>query len=239
MQFAFFPSDSRGGGDYGWLQTRYSYSFANYFDPGRMGFGMLRVLNDDWIAPGAGFGMHGHQDMEIITIPFSGRLAHKDTSGAEGTIGAYDVQVMSAGPGIEHSEYNASRTEPVTLFQIWILPRSRNLPFHYAEKRYDPEAFRGAFALLVGPESEARNGALPIYQDAYISRGHFEAGSEALYEVKRPGNGVFAIMIDGRASFEKQALASRDALEIQAIDTPLRFSFESDGDLLLIEVPLG
>ncbi len=238
MQTRFFPGEERGGGDHGWLRTRYSFSFADYFDPGRMGFGALRVINDDWIAPGRGFGTHGHRDMEIITIPLSGRLAHKDSSGAEGTICASDVQVMSAGPGVEHSEYNASESEPVTLFQIWIIPRASDLPFRYAEKRYDAAALEGAFTLLVGPEGSTGDEALSIYQDAYVSRGRFGAGTEASYKLRPPGNGVFALLIDGKAESEGQAPGSRDAVEISQIDGPLRFSFKEAGDLLLIEVPL-
>ncbi len=129
MQANFSPSNSRGGGEHGWLKTRHSYSFAHYYDPERMGFGALRVVNDDWIAPGMGFGTHGHQDMEIITLPLSGKLSHKDSSGAVGDLVPYQVQTVSAGKGVEHSEFNGSPEEPLTLLQIWILPRERDLEF--------------------------------------------------------------------------------------------------------------
>jgi redox-sensitive bicupin YhaK (pirin superfamily) len=238
MQLNFIPSESRGRGEYGWLSTRYSFSFANYFNPDRMGFGALRVINDDTIAPGQGFGTHGHQDMEIITIPLSGTLAHRDSSGAVGTLGPFTVQTMSAGTGVEHSEYNASSEAPLTLFQIWILPRERDLPFRYQEKAFSEDAFDGAFRLLVGPDED--EGALPIYQDAFLFRGRFEAGSAASYAPKEEGHGVFVMNISGRGSLFGQELSVRDALEISALEpgATLDFHFPERSDFLLIEVPL-
>lgn len=234
MEIKKIEADSRGQGSYGWLKTNYSFSFADYYNPDRLGFGKLRVINDDWIAPGAGFPAHSHHDMEIITIPFSGILAHEDNTGAKGTVPEGEVQVMSAGKWVEHSEYNASATEPLTLFQIWIETGKRGADARYDQKQYHPEDWQGKFLTLVGPEGEH---PLWIYQRAYISRGAFEAGQAFTYEVQLPGNHVYLMVIEGECEVESQALSRRDALEITAPDRVSGRATDMRADILVIEVP--
>ncbi len=235
MQSIFFPAESRGGADYGWLKTRYSFSFAEYFDPERMGFGALRVLNDDWIAGGAGFPPHAHADMEIITIPFSGALAHEDDTGGSGVVRAGDVQVMSAGTGVTHSEFNHSPDKPVTLFQIWIMTRRRGVQPRYAEKTFDPKDFRDAFFPIVGPDETG--GKLMIHQDAWLSLGHFESARNIVYRFNKPDNGVFVIAIEGSAIMAGRTLGKRDAIGIVGAES-VTMETQPGSRLLAIEVPM-
>ncbi len=223
-------ADKRGKGEHGWLSTRYSFSFADWYEPTRMGFGALRVINDDTIAPASGFGMHSHKDMEIITIVMSGTVTHKDSIGNTGTVPAGDVQVMSAGTGVTHSEYNESADQPLTLFQIWIMPKERNIAPRYAQKSFSAES-----ALLVSPDG--REGSLSIAQDAFISRVYLGAGETLSYAIKGEGNGVYVFIVDGSANVEDVELHARDALGVSGVQA---ISIASPGNvsLLVIEVPM-
>lgn len=171
------PSDERGRFDHGWLDTRHTFSFGDYHDPAHMGFRTLRVINEDVVAPGQGFGEHPHRDMEIITYVLSGALAHRDSLGNGESINPGDVQRMTAGSGIEHAEFNASRTEPVHLLQIWIRPAQRGLPPGYEQKSFPEQVRRGRLALLVSPD--AAEGSLKIHQDARLYAGLFKLGESA------------------------------------------------------------
>ncbi len=229
-------SIERGSANYGWLKTHYSFSFANYYNPKRMGFGALRVLNDDVIAPGTGFPFHSHKDMEIITIPLSGELEHKDTEGGHGIITENDVQIMSAGTGITHSEYNHSTTAPLSLFQIWIEPEKKNLPSRYEQKTFPIDARKNSLQVLVSPHTQS---ALKIFQDATISRIDLSLHSTFDYGMLPKNRGLSIMIIDGECVFETETLSSRDSLEIEGPTSKITLSTASRCSLLLIEVPLN
>lgn len=234
MTVRLYPSESRGKGNHGWLRTRFSYSFADYYDPDRMGFGALRVVNDDWIAPAAGFPTHGHQNMEIITIPLSGSLAHKDDAGGEGVVGTGMVQVMSAGTGVLHSEFNASKTEPVELFQIWIEPSIYHVAPRYQESEYSLRTDITNSVLLVGPSEKSTTW---IHQDAFISRINILAGETFVYSPFQEVNGVYLLVIGGQGSALGHDLDSRDALEIVK-EEKISIEAGTTMDILCIEIPL-
>lgn len=234
MQREISTAASRGYAKHGWLTTHHSFSFASYYDPRRMGFGALRVVNDDVIAPGAGFGRHHHDNMEIITLPLSGALKHEDSMGNSAVIEAGEVQVMSAGSGVEHAEFDASSTELVTLLQIWILTEKNGVSPRYDQRRFDPALFLDTFYQIVGPFGAE---SLAIHQEAFLSLGRFSAGKEAVYTIKRPGNGVYFFVIEGRATIAGTALETRDALALWDTESA---SLESNEAcfLLAIEVPM-
>lgn len=235
MKINIFPSDSRGKADHGWLHSRFSFSFAEYFDRQRLNFGVLRVINDDIIEPGMGFGTHPHDNMEIITIVHSGSLEHKDSMGNGSVIKAGDIQIMSAGTGIRHSEFNPSKTDEVSLFQIWIYPKIKNIRPRYDQATIDDCQLYNNFHMVVAPMGHQE--ALQINQDAYIFMGKFGADSNVNYTLQKPGNGVFVMVVSGNAETEGYMLSHRDAAEIS--DTSdVSFKFNSDSEVLLIEVPL-
>lgn len=237
MQTVFHKASERGYAKQGWLETHYSFSFAAYYNPLMMGFGALRVINDDTIAPGQGFGPHAHQNMEIITIPLSGALAHLDNMGNGAVIETGEVQVMSAGSEVEHSEMNASKTEPVSLLQIWIMTRTPGVAPHYEQKRFDPAHFQNQLSLVVGPEGNEKSGALSIHQDAFLSLGYFEIGKTALYTLKNKEHGVYIFVIEGQVLAGGTVLGTRDALGVWETDI-VNFTMESAAKILLIEVPM-
>lgn len=228
-------ANERGFADHGWLKAAHSFSFAQYYDPAKVHFGLLRVLNDDIVAPGMGFGMHGHDNMEIVTIPLEGVLAHKDSLGSEGTITAGEVQIMSAGSGIRHSEFNGSASEAVNLLQIWVFPKERNIEPRYDQKRFDTELAQNRFQILVSPAEE--EGALWINQNAVFAKGFFKSGGTYSYQVKHPGNGAYVFVIEGSIDLDSQLLARRDAVGVYDAE---RFDFEvkEDAQVLVIEVPM-
>lgn len=228
-------ANERGFADHGWLKAAHSFSFAQYYDPAKVHFGLLRVLNDDIVAPGMGFGMHGHDNMEIVTIPLEGVLAHKDSLGSEGTITAGEVQIMSAGSGIRHSEFNGSASEAVNLLQIWVFPKERNIEPRYDQKRFDTELAQNRFQILVSPAEE--EGALWINQNAVFAKGFFKSGGTYSYQIKHPGNGAYVFVIEGSIDLDTQLLARRDAVGVYDAD---RFDFEvnEDAQVLVIEVPM-
>lgn len=228
-------ANERGFADHGWLKAAHSFSFAQYYDPAKVHFGLLRVLNDDIVAPGMGFGMHGHDNMEIVTIPLEGMLAHKDSLGSEGTITAGEVQIMSAGSGIRHSEFNGSASEAVNLLQIWVFPKERNIEPRYDQKRFDTDLAQNRFQILVSPAEE--EGALWINQNAVFAKGFFKSGGTYSYQVKHPGNGAYVFVIEGSIDLDSQLLARRDAVGVYDAE---RFDFEvkEDAQVLVIEVPM-
>lgn len=233
MPATLFKNESRGGGEHGWLKTRYSFSFADYYNSDRMGFGALRVINDDWIAPGAGFPTHPHQNMEIITIPLAGALAHQDDAGGQGVVGVGQVQVMSAGRGVLHSEFNASTTEPVELFQIWIEPNVLHVDPRYQESAYIAPHTTGS-TLLVGPKGKNDTW---IYQEAFISRITVVPGEKYSHPLYNAENGVHLFVIEGEGKVLGHDLQRRDALEVQG-EPQIEVEVETFMDILCIEVPL-
>lgn len=235
MNTAFHEASSRGFAIHGWLTTHHSFSFASYYDPARMGFGALRVLNDDVIAPGSGFGKHPHDNMEIITIPLSGSLKHEDSMGNSAVIETGEVQVMSAGTGVEHAEWNASESDELTLLQIWILSEKRGVAPRYDQHRFDTAKYHNTFLSVVGPMGDEET--LGIYQDARISLGRFEAGKEEVYRLKSPAHGVYFFIIDGEGNIESQKVQRRDALGVWNT-TEVHVSSQTELFLLAVEVPM-
>jgi redox-sensitive bicupin YhaK (pirin superfamily) len=236
MKSVIHRAATRGKADFGWLKANYYFSFANYYDPSRIHFGMLRVVNDDYVDGGMGFSPHPHNDMEIITIPHSGSIAHKDSSGGQGVITAGEVQVMSAGSGVTHSEFNGSKTESLTLFQIWIFPNAKGLKPRYDQKKFDVEKRKNNFQLLVS--NDGRNDSLMINQDAFLSMIELEKGETKEYLNFIAKNGVYLIVIDGEILISGEPLTKRDAIGISGIN---KFTFEAKSKckLLFIEVPMN
>lgn len=228
MQKVIHRAHKRGVGEYGWLSTRYSFSFADWYDPTKMGFGALRVLNDDTIAPASGFGMHSHRDMEIITIVTSGAVTHEDDMGNKGTVPAGDVQVMSAGTGVTHAEHNRSPDEPLTLLQLWIEPRKKGGVPHYAQKSFDANA-----TLLVSPHGQ--EGSLSIGQDAFVSR--VAVPSAYRYTIQKTGNGVYLFVLTGEIVVDGVQVSTRDALGVTETDT-IVITSPAEATVLMIEVPM-
>lgn len=229
----YISADSRGIANHGWLEARHYFSFGTWYHPERIQFGALRVVNDDRVAPGMGFATHPHDNMEIITFPWTGTLRHKDSLGIEGNIQAGEVQIMSAGSGITHSEFNPSHRENLTLFQIWIFPNQREVEPRYQQFRY--EAGRNAFKLLIGPQNAQAPGW--IHQEAYLSLADLDEATHLAYQLHSPDNGVFFIQVSGESSIEGQKLAARDALELTK-KSDIRIDSLKGGRLLTIEVPI-
>ena len=235
MKTILFPAGERGTADYGWLKPNYYFSFAQYDDSEKVHFGSLRVLNDDYIAGGGSFATHPHDNMEIVTIPFTGALKHKDSTGGQGIIRAGDIQIMSAGTGVQHSEANASSTEPVTLFQIWVFPKERNITPRYDQKTFDVTERINKWQVVASPF--AADNALWINQDARFSLTSLGSGQSISYSNAFNGNGVFLVVISGSVNINEQQLYKRDALGIYETD---EFNIEAteDSELLAIEVPM-
>ena len=234
MTIELIKAAERGTADYGWLKPNYYFSFSGYHNPARVHFGMLRVLNDDFIAGGGMFPEHPHDNMEIVTIPFTGALSHRDSTGGQGIIRAGDVQIMSAGSGIRHSEANASSTEPVTLFQIWVFPKTRNITPRYDQRNFDPSGRVNRWQILVSPLPE--DDALDINQDARFSMADLDAGASLDYVNAFPGNLVFLVVVDGAAEIGSMALRRRDAAGIRDTDQ-FTLTATERSTLLAIEVP--
>jgi redox-sensitive bicupin YhaK (pirin superfamily) len=200
-----------------------------------MGFGQLRVINDDTVQPGRGFGTHPHENMEIVSIPLSGELRHQDSMGNAQHIKAGEVQIMSAGTGITHSEYNASDSEAVTFLQIWVLPKDMNIEPRYDQKLFTVEERQGRFQVIVSPEQN--DGSIWINQDAWFSLGEFSPGEASAYNVNRPGNGVYFFVIEGSASVAGKKLERRDGLGVEEV-SDVEISVIDHSQLLVIEVPM-
>ncbi len=233
-------SETRGYANHGWLNARHSFSFANYYNPERMHFGVVRVLNDDIVAPAMGFGTHPHDNMEIITIPLRGSLRHKDSMGNEAIIQENEVQIMSAGTGIQHSEFNASREKDINLLQIWLFPKQKNVMPRYDQRSFLPADRINQLQTVVAPlgSDEEKADAIGIHQDAWFSLGTLKEGIEKTYSVKKTGNGVYAFVIEGSVTVNGQPLSKRDALGISDINT-LTIKAETDAEILLMDVPMS
>ncbi len=236
MNTILFKAADRGSADYGWLKPNYYFSFSQYHNPSKVHFGLLRVLNDDFIAGGGAFPTHPHDNMEIVTIPFSGALQHKDSTGGQGIIKAGDVQIMSAGSGVQHSEANASKTDPVTLFQIWVFPKVDNIKPRYDQKAFDINDRVNKWQTVVSPVEADK--ALWINQDARFSLTKLEAGKTLDYTNAFKGNGVFLVAINGSVKVGDTVLNKRDAVGISTTDN-FTITASEDAELLAIEVPMG
>ncbi|MDP3118940.1 MAG: pirin family protein [Sulfuricurvum sp.] len=235
MNYAIHRANERGVAEHGWLHSRFSFSFADYHNRERMGFGVLRVINDDVVEPQSGFGMHPHRDMEIVTIVLKGSIEHTDSLGHHGFTNAGEIQVMSAGTGIEHSERNPSTDEPLELFQIWIFPNAHNLPPHYEQRDFRNVLMAGVWGVLVS--GDGHMGSMKIAQNANIKMTRLNAGSEIVCDEVPTGYGRLLLVIEGEVQIEGETLYRRD--ELQTVDTQL-FTIHalSQTHLLLFEVPM-
>jgi quercetin 2,3-dioxygenase len=235
MKTIFYPAKERGHINLGWLDSFHSFSFGQYHDPKKVHFGALRVVNDDSIAGGGGFGTHPHDNMEIVTIPLEGKLSHKDSTGNEGIIHKGDIQIMSAGTGIRHSEYNASATETAKLLQIWVFPKLKNIKPVYGQKTFDLKDRKNKWQVVVSPDAAEQ--ALNINQDAQFSLVDLEAGNSIGYQMKWKNSGLYLFVIEGAIQTSDQALSNRDALGISETEQ-VKIVAVSDAHLLAIEIPL-
>ena len=230
-------AQERGLVSFGWLDAKYSFSFGNYYNPDKMNFGALRVLNDDTIAPAMGFGKHPHKNMEIITIVQSGALKHEDSMGNKGIIEAGDIQVMSAGSGIEHSEVNASSQNSLTLFQLWIHSQRQDVTPRYEQKKIAPLLTDNAFTTIVKPKQEALKDDIWIHQQAYISIGNFSNETQTNYSMQQNQNGVYIMVIEGSIVVADQTLQHRDAIGLWNTQS-VNISITKNSKVLIVEVPM-
>lgn len=236
MKTVLHKAETRGHANHGWLDTNHTFSFAHYYDPQRMHFGALRVLNDDVVDGGNGFGTHPHDNMEIISIPLYGDLEHKDSMGTTAVIKQNDVQIMSAGKGIYHSEYNKNKDKKVNFLQIWVFPKEKNIEPRYEQKTYEPEDRVNKLQQVVSAVKGEEG--VWINQDAWFYLGNLKKGFETEYTIKQKGNGVYAFVIEGDATINGQALNKRDGLGVWDTDK-LSITATADIEVLLMEVPMN
>jgi quercetin 2,3-dioxygenase len=236
MKKVIHKAATRGHANHGWLNSFHTFSFSSYHNPERIHFGALRVLNDDTVAPGMGFGQHPHDNMEIISIPLSGELKHRDTTGTEAVIKTGDVQIMSAGSGLQHSEMNNSRTEEVKFLQIWVFPKEKNIKPRYDQKTFDASERISKWQLIVSPEKS--EDSIWINQDAWFSLSRLEKGKSLDYTLHKKGNGVYVFILKGDAQVAGESLQSRDGLGISESDE-VNFSTDTEAEILLLELPMS
>jgi len=242
MNTVLHKASTRGHANHGWLDTNHTFSFAHYYDPTRVHFGALRVLNDDFVDGGMGFGTHPHDNMEIISLPLSGDLEHKDSMGNVAVIKQNDVQIMSAGTGIYHSEYNKNKDKKVNFLQIWVFPKVRNIEPRYDQINFKPENRVNKLQQIVSP-SKTDEGVW-INQDAWFHLGNLKKGFATDYRIKQKGNGVYFFVIEGDVTFNPHAgqaggqkLNKRDGFGVWDVEK-LSISADSDAEVLLMEVPM-
>ena len=235
MKTILYPADSRGYADHGWLKTNHTFSFANYYNPERIHFGALRVLNDDWIAAGEGFGKHPHDNMEIITIPFTGAVLHQDSMGNKGVIMPGEIQVMSAGTGIFHSEHNNSKDEALTLFQIWVFPDKKNVTPRYDQITISDLSKKDELYQILSPNPDDQG--VWIHQNAWFHLGDLSKDTELDYTLKQAGSGVFIQVIEGEILVGENRLTTRDAVGITETDS-IHIKAETNARILVMEVPM-
>ena len=235
MKTVFHPSDSRGYANHGWLEARHSFSFASWYQPDRLHFGALRVLNDDIIQGGMGFGTHPHDNMEIVTIPLKGDLEHKDSMGNSAVIREGDIQVMSAGTGVQHSEYNNSPDKEINLFQLWLFPNKQNVKPRYEHLPIRSIHQKNKFFQILSPS--ANDQGVWIHQDAWMHILDADQDQSFDYVLQSPENGVYLIVIEGEVEVDNQTLFRRDAIGIWETDK-LTIKTKTDAELLLVQVPM-
>lgn len=235
MKVALHKASTRGRAEYGWLSSRYTFSFANYHDPQRMGFGMLRVINDDVVKPGMGFGTHPHRNMEIISIPLAGELRHHDSMENTQHIKAGEVQIMSAGTGLTHSEYNGSESGVANFLQIWVLPKKKNIEPRYDQKSFPSSERQGRIQNIVSPDPG--DDGTWINQDAWFWLWDFKAGQSGSYVVKKPENGVYFFVLEGAIIIAGERLERRDGLGVEDASS-IDLTATADCQLLIMDVPM-
>ncbi|GGD45217.1 pirin family protein [Muriicola marianensis] len=236
MKMTIHKAESRGHANHGWLNTYHTFSFASYYDPSRMNFGVLRVLNDDEVAPGMGFGTHPHQNMEIISIPLEGDLEHKDSMGNIAVIRSGDIQAMSAGTGVSHSEKNRNSDKAVKFLQIWVLPNKANVTPRYDQISLQPGALKDRFHQIISPNPEDEG--IWIHQDAWFHMGEFQAGSTPTYDLKKKSNGLYVFVLEGACEAGGENLNRRDGMGVWETES-VSFKMTEPSKLLLIEVPMA
>lgn len=235
MKTVYHKADTRGFADHGWLKSHHTFSFANYYNPERMNFGVLRVLNDDQVASGMGFGTHPHRDMEIISIPLEGDLEHKDSMGNTAVIRNGEIQVMSAGTGVMHSEYNKNKDEFVKFLQIWVIPNKMNVSPRYDQISIKENEKINDFQQILSPNPDDEG--VWIHQNAWFNLAKLEKGNAKEYKIHLPGNGVYVFVLKGSAKIGDQILGTRDGFGTWETD---KFTLEAleDSEILLMEVPM-
>lgn len=234
-KYSLHLADTRGDANHGWLQSKHSFSFAEYYDAERMNFGALRVLNDDQVAPGMGFGRHPHSNMEIISIPLEGELAHTDSIGNSSVIKKGEIQVMSAGTGVEHSEYNHSESKPVEFLQIWIIPDEQNVEPRYDQQKIDFDKAHNNFLQILSPNADDEG--VWIHQHAWIHWADFTAGFAREYVWKDKKNGLYVFVLRGDIEVGGQKLKTRDGLAIVG-EEHTTIKADTKAEFILIEVPV-
>lgn len=236
MKTILHKAASRGHANHGWLNTFHTFSFADYYDKERMGFGVLRVINDDTVAPGEGFGTHPHHNMEIISIPLAGKLQHADSMGYSSTIEKGEVQVMSAGTGITHSEMNASTTEEVKFLQIWVIPNKRAVEPRYGQLRIAEYAQPNKLQQIVSPNSH--DPGVWIHQDAWFHLGTFDSGLKFTHTMQSGANGLYIFVISGQFQISDELLDARDGLGVYDVEEITITSKSPNSEILIMEVPM-
>ena len=235
MKKVYHSAETRGNANHGWLNANHSFSFANYHNPKRMNFGALRVLNDDTIAAGKGFGTHPHDNMEIITIPLEGDLEHKDSMGNIGVINEGEIQVMSAGTGVHHSEYNKNADQAVKVLQLWVFPKKQNVTPRYDQMSVRDLKKPNDFYQVLSPNSE--DAGMWVHQDTWFHIGEFDIEKSIDYKIKKPGNGIYVFVIEGSSNVEGESLKKRDAIGVWDTET-ISFTVQPQSKVLLVEVPM-
>ncbi|MFD2828702.1 pirin family protein [Leeuwenhoekiella polynyae] len=235
MQTILHKADTRGDANHGWLHSKHSFSFANYYNPERMNFGVLRVLNDDQVSGGMGFGTHPHQNMEIISIPLSGDLEHKDSMGNTTVIKEGDIQVMSAGTGVQHSEYNKNKDEEVKFLQIWVIPNKQNVEPRYDQITLNKADRKNKLQQVLSPNK--KDEGVWVYQDAWFNLTDLEAGKELEYTFNKKGNGLYVFVLEGSITAGNHVLERRDGLGVLNTDS-IKLKASEDASVLLMEVPM-
>jgi hypothetical protein len=236
MKTVYHKANTRGKANHGWLNSNHTFSFANYYDPSRMNFGVLRVLNDDIITGGSGFGTHPHQNMEIISIPLDGAIAHKDDIGNSSEIKSGEIQVMSAGTGVQHSEFNASKENAANFLQIWVIPNKKQVTPRYDQQAIDKEKSKDNFLQILSPSAD--DDGVWIHQNAYFSMGEFTKPTSKNYKLNHSTNGVYVFVIEGAAIVNNENLSKRDGLGIWDTDS-FDIKIEAGSKILLMEVPMA
>ncbi len=230
-------ANTRGHANHGWLNSYHTFSFSNYHNPERMRFGVIRVLNDDTVAPGMGFGTHPHQNMEIISIPLEGDLEHKDSMGNQTIIHNGDIQVMSAGTGIQHSEFNHNKDKEVKFLQIWVLPNKQNVSPRYGQVSLKLQDRHNKLQQILSPNENDEG--VWIHQEAWFHLGKFDNATPFTYSIKKKGNGVYIFVLNGAFNVEQYQLLSRDGLGLWNTDSIELEAKSADAELLIMEVPMG
>jgi len=235
MKAVLHKADTRGDANHGWLHSKHTFSFANYYDPQRMNFGVLRVLNDDKVSGGMGFGTHPHQNMEIISIPLSGDLEHKDSMGNTTVIKEGDIQVMSAGTGVQHSEYNKNKDEEVRFLQIWVIPNKQNVEPRYDQITLEKADRKNKLQQVLSPSKEDEG--VWVYQDAWFNMVDLDTGNAVTYDFNKKDNGLYIFVLEGSITAGDQILSRRDGLAVYESD-PVELKASENASVLLMEVPL-